>query len=450
MKLDEQPGSLISVCRSDYEVSDFLGVIEVDGYKGLTSLDASCLRAGAESSAKDQRFELINAVNAGKHVELSVTANTFRQRNKPNRRGLRLEPSKLESRAPTWKNLPYLTDHNTWIMTSSKGTILSSKAVQESTNVAAFEQVLHAVTPDAVKGILNGTFRRFSIGWFPVGPVLCTVHGCDVRMSDSCSCWPLSEVTAVDGSKKIAEYLFTDFEGKETSTVVIPAVSDTSISDIRAQLSAELGIPATKHRTPPPQKPTPTKENTMRFARLAAFLGMTAFEEADEPAALAAVEALQRRATTAEARAVTAETSLSAVRTQLTNAESALTTLTAAQVGERITAVLAQGYAAGKLRPTRDKEGKVTEGPIEKFLRGLGASGGITVLEAQLAAMPVIVPVGQRLQAFEAGDPERSTIGVEDELTADNPYIVNAAAQLGLKPADMIAFATGHVAIGGQ
>lgn len=422
----------LSELRSDFIVGELLGDIEVDGFTGLTKLAAAELRGEESTDAKAQRFELITAINGGKHVELAVTALTFRQRKTPNRRYLRLADDKLAARVGSWKGLPYLTDHNTYSMSASKGTILSSKLVEESATVHAFEQKLHVVKPEAVRGFLDGTYKQFSVGWFPLGPVLCSVHNCDIRQLDSCNCWPGTTVVGVDGKTQIAEYVFSDYEGKETSSVVIPAVKDTSVEDVRAALAAELNLPPTRTLI------TRNKEHRMALHRLAAVLGLAALTDAEESRAVDAVEALQRRATTAE-------TSLAARTTELAQANTALTAATGAAREIQVGAILqSQGYAAGKLKRGKDGEGKDTPSPMEGWLRGLAAQpNGIELVKTQLTQMPVIVPVGQRSAADAAREPVR-TDG-DSELSADNPYLKNAAQQLGLKVEDMVAFAQNHI-----
>lgn len=437
--MSEQEKRPISQLFSDLIVADFVGEIEIDGHPGLSVLPAGSLKSESpDADAKAHRFELISAVRGGKHVELAVTAQTFEQTKHPNLRFLRLAEDKLALRAPTWKGQPYLTDHNTYSIKSSQGTIVSSKAI-ETAHGTAFEQKLNAVTADAVIGILNGTFNKFSIGWWRAGPVLCSAHGCDVTSDDGCGCWP-GEVVTLEGGKKVTvEYVFTDFRGKETSTVVLPAVQNTSISEIRAALAAELNIPQSRSR--PPTRTT--KETKMLFHRLAAALGLAALGEADEDRALAAVSALQ-------ARANTATSDLATARASLTQAEAAVRTLTAAQLGVQVDAILqAEGFSKGKIRRSHDSAGQLTVGPVETFIRKLGADAGLEVMKAQLAAMPVIVPLGQR-QAELGKEPAITVLGAEEGegLDEQNPYLINAAQLTGQKVSDLVSFAKGHIAGG--
>lgn len=376
--------TMFSSLRSDIEVGQLLGRIEIDGYKGLTSLDASALELDGKPDADTaaHRAEMITAVRGGKYMELSVNALTFRQRKTPNRRFLRLAVDKLADRAPTWKGQPFLVDHNTYSMSASMGTILSSKLVQESTNIAAFEQTLRVVNPKAVIGFLDGTFRKFSIGWFALGPVMCSAHGVDVRGSDSCYCYP-GDTVMVDGKPEVVQYEFTDYEGKEVSAVVIPAVRDTSVEDVRAALAAELHLPH-RHRLTP-------KERTMPFPKLAAALVLTALSESDEDRAVTAVTALRERAAAAELDAgqqraeVTRLTAELAVQTAIANTAGAAA----------MDALIADAYKVGKLGYGKDAEGKNTPDPLESLLRDFGKAAGRDALAAKLTAMAPRIPIAQ-------------------------------------------------------
>lgn len=190
----------------------------------------------------------------------------------------------------------------------------------------------------------------------------------------------------------------------------------------------------------------------MRFTRLAAALGLAALADTDEDSALAAVEALTRRAATAESQLATVRIERDTARTSLVNAEAALTTATAAAKGVQIDAILkAQGYAVGKLRYGKDAEGKQSASPMEPWLRSLAAQpNGLELLKTQLGQMPEVVPVGKRPASDDATNPTRLEIVADDEeLTVDNPYIQSAAAQMGLKPEEMVTFAKNNFA-GGQ
>lgn len=422
---DSRPVDLsIGGCRSDFEVGSLHGNIEIDGWKGISSIPAAALSLDStDTDAKAHRAEMITAVRGGKHLSLAVNAFTFRQRPAPNRRHLRLAADKLADRAPSWKGQPFLQDHNTYSIKASHGLIAASRMVQESTNIAAFDQSLHAVTPEAVIGFLNGTWRKFSVGWFALGPVNCSVHECDIRSSDSCSCWP-GETVMVDGKPKVVEYEFSDYEGKEVSTVVIPAVRDTSVSDIRAALTAELHLPA--------RRSTPKEQTKMAgFPKLMAALALTSLTEADEDRAVGSVTALRERVSAAELDAGT----LRADNARLT-AELAVQTQLATQAATAaIDGLLADAYKAGKLIHGKDAEGKNTPDGLESLLRDYGVSAGRDKLAAKLTGMKSVVPIGQRQLTPEVGEPAKTAL-VSVPTDAE---IARAALQLGVPENDLRA-----------
>lgn len=426
---DDETNLRAGACRSDFEIGTFLGDIQIDNYKGLLSIPSSALALdGGDLDSKAHKAEMIEAVRAGKHITLSVTAMTWRQRKAPNRRYLRLAADKLADRAPSWKGQPFLVDHNTYSMKASMGTILSSKLVQESTNIAAFEQVLHAVKPDAVIGFLDGTFRKFSIGWFPLGEVLCSVHECDVRSRDSCFCWP-GETVTLDGKDQIVEYVFSDYEGKEVSAVVIPAVRDVSVEEIRAALTAELHLP--------PRRNTP-KEHTMAgFPKLAAALALTALTDAEEDRAVTAVTALRERASAAELDAGQQRAEVARLSAELV-VQSALA---AAGQAAAMDTLIADAYKVGKLAYGKDAEGKNTPDALESLLRDYGKTAGRDKLATKLTEMAVRVPIGQPPIAKSVGEPVKTglrSIPTDDEI-ATAAYdagvpVDDMRAQYGLAP----------------
>jgi hypothetical protein len=415
--MKEHP-AVLSALRSDFEIGTILDV-QVDNFPGITSLPGSAFSLdAADLESKKTRGQLIEAVRGGKHLALAVTATTWRQRPTPNRRGLRLAPAKLADRVSSWKGKPFLVDHNTYkVMEASKGTILSSKLIEESPKVHSFEQTLEVVKPDAVIGILDRTLSSFSISWFALGPVMCSVHGVDLASPDSCGCWPL-ETVMVDGKPQIVQYEFTDYGGKETSGVVVGAVQDTSVDEVRAALSAEL------HLHPP--RPRPPKENkSMAFTRLAAALKLAALSESEEDAAVTAVTTLQTRAVTAEA-----ELGLQRAEVARLSTENARLTKEVEAAGAAALDGLIEGaYKSGKLAYGKDAEGKNTPDPNEELLRDLGKLKGGSALSAHIGKMRAVVPVGVPPVVEKTTEPARPTT-----LSAvpTDQQIRDAATQLGV------------------
>lgn len=431
----KEHSAVLSALRSDFEIGTILDV-QIDNFAGLTSLPATAFALdGGDVESKKKRGELIEAVRAGKHIALAVTATTWRQRPAPNRRGLRLAVDKLADRVGSWKGKPFLVDHNTYrVMEASKGTILSSKLIEESPKVHSFEQQLEVVKPDAVIGFLDRTLSSFSISWFPFGPVMCSVHGVDLASPDSCGCWPL-ETVMVDGKPQIVQYEFSDYGGKETSGVVVGAVQDTSVEEVRAALSAELHL----H----PARPRPSKESKKMamFPRLATALKLAALSESDEDAAVTAVTTLQQRAATAELELATA----SREQTRLTGEVARLTKEVETAGAAALDGLIEGAYRAGKLAHGKDAEGKNTPDPMESLLREHGRLSGRPALEAKLSSMRAVVPVGVAPVASTTTEAAKSTTLA---AVPSDQQIRDTATQLGV-PENSIRARYGLAPIGG-
>lgn len=414
----------LTALRSDFEIGTVLGDIQISGFGGLLTMPDPMRKLDAGGDMKSQRGELITAIRGGKHLELSVNAITWRQRPAPNRRYLRLAADKLADRAGSWKGKPLLIDHATHTVKSAMGTILSSKLLEESSKVVAFEQTLHVVKPDAVIGFLDGTMRTFSIGWHALGPVMCSVHGVDVTGQDSCYCWP-GETVTLDGKNKIVEYEFSDYEGKETSIVVSPAVRDTSVEGIRAALSTEL------HLHPARSRPPKESKKMAAFTRLAAALKLTALSESDEDSAVTAVTTLQTRAVSAEA-----ELGLQRAEVTRLTAENARLAKQVEDAGAAALDGLIEGaYKSGKLAYGKDAEGKNTPDPNEELLRDLGKLKGQTALSAHIGKMRPVVPVGVTPVVDKTTEPPRATLAA----VPTDAQIRTTAEQLGVSENDLRA-----------
>jgi hypothetical protein len=427
----------IIACRGDDEplvervggAIEMLSDIEIYGRFSASAAPVTReLKAGGGDDSNAHRLELIQQLRNNQHLELVVKrARVFKQSMSPgkmrNRNSLRFLGSQLASIAPTWKGQPFLVDHNAYEQAARKGTILTSE-LGEHQGSPAFFQGFSVVKPDAAISVLDGTIDRFSIGWFPLSAVMCTVHKVDVRGKDSCYCWP-GETVEVDGKAQIVEYEYQDAEGKELSSVNVPAVKGTKIEEFHAALAAELDF-----------SPTRPKERKMKFHRLAVALGLSALDEADEDRALTAVEALSRRATTAEQELATSRRDLGAAQAQLAAAQTGIQA--AGKI--RIDGIISAATAAGKIKAVRNAAGEPVMSAKETRLRRIAAEpGGIAQLEAEIAELDVIVPVGQRLQIEEVEAPKRTTIAaVKDGALANAMQAI--ADQLGIKVEDMVKF----------
>lgn len=422
-----QHGDRAFACRGDEEllierssagVLSFLSDIEVHG-RGAPTRE---LKAGGGEESNAHRLEMIQALRDGKHLELVVKrALAYRQpKGKPNRRYLRFNEDQLVSSAGSWRGQPFLVDHNTYEQDARKGSILTSEFSLDEKGAPALFMGFAVVKPEAAISVLDGTIDRFSIGWFSLGPVMCTVHGCDVTSSESCGCWP-GEMVKLDGKEKIVEYEYQSFRGKELSAVNVPAVIGTRIEEYRAALAAELHLP--------PRRTTP-KESVMAFPRLAAALALTVLGEGDEDRAVAAVTALRERATASELDAAT----LRRENERLTSELRVQTELATRAQGEAIDSLIADAYKAGKLCYGKDAEGKSTPDALESLLRDFGKTAGRDALVAKLTAMKSVIPVGQPPIVNDTKEAPRQLAVVPTDAE-----IRRAAQQMGVPEDDLRA-----------
>ena len=402
-------------------------VATLESIEALGDVAAAILKdnAGGELDAR-ARAALIEAVRAGKHVELRARAITFRQRDgSPNKNFLRFKSSKLGEIAASFVGKPFLLDHSKSYQQARMGTIEESEAVPLAGGWVGFRQTLRAVKPHAVVSILDGTLDRFSIGWDPRGTVICTAHGVDVRSKKSCywleDCYP-GKLVEVDGETKIAEYEWQSTEGLESSGVNTPAVSGTKIENVRAALAAELSLT--------PDHETERKDRPMPFPKLAAALALATLAEGDDDRAGVIVTELR-----AELAAANAEKSAAIKRAELAEKDAAEVAPLRARVAEleskQVDAILeAQGYRAGKLIRGKDAEGKSVPSAREVRLRRIAAEpGGLAALEAELAELDVVVPIGQR-ELSEVDPTPRTRLAVGGDIPP--AVLASTAKQMGL------------------
>lgn len=412
---EKNPAELLSVCRSFAETSeDHDQEIQVVG----TALGEAILRdAGGEIAAA--KGKLIEAVRAGQHVELSVRATTFRQKDgSPNKNFLRFKSSKLGEIGSSYVGRPFLLDHNKWSQEARMGTILKSEAVPLAGGWTGFRQTLHVVKPHGVISVLDGTLDAFSIGWDPSGTVICSAHGTDVRSRKSCywteGCYP-GKLVEVDGKSQIAEYEWQSTTGTEVSGVNSPAVGGTKIEDVRTALAAELSL------TPPTLDERKAPDMDL-LATLAAILGVATLTE---PAAAAAVRELK------DGRLAAEQERDSAIK----RAELAEGKIAAAELSARTVladAKIADAYKAGKLIKTRDAAGGELASPREARLRRIASeTDGLAALDAELAEMPIVVPIGRAVLTEEDPNPKASSGPISRGILA------SVAKQLGHDPAEL-------------
>jgi len=88
-------------------------------------------------------------------------------------------------------------------------------------------------------------------------------------------------------------------------------------------------------------------------------------------------------------------------------------------------------YRDGRLLHKRDERGNILPSPNEARLRRLAEREGFAELEAELASMPQLAPIGKR-----AYDPFLRSTHEEGEISAE---LASVAAQLNLDPNQLAA-----------
>lgn len=160
----------------------------------------------------------------------------------------------------------------------------------------------------------------------------------------------------------------------------------------------------------------------MDFTRLAASLGLAALTNAaDEDRGVRAHED-EKRARLA------AEQERDAALKRATEAEGKLATVESAALDVQVGALIEGAYREGKLLYARDAEGKAQASPREARLRRIAKEpGGLEALKLEIAEMPKIAPVNERVLTDQVPEPVR--LG---RNPVSDTALASVAAQLGL------------------
>lgn len=212
---------------------------------------------------KSEIKSLLERVRSGEAISVEVVATTYIQRSSANRNAIRFKDtaSALKKIAKSGMKNPVLRDHDQSSVMARGGTVLKSYAEQVG-DEWHFKQRLELVKPWAVEGVLDGTIDRFSIGWFPTGPILYSHTGKEIEGWPTH--WPGEELE--DGT--VVEWVYTEAELIEVSGVNVPAVTGTHIEGIRSALSVETAPQQQREKQEP-------KEHGMKKSLLS-ILGLAA------------------------------------------------------------------------------------------------------------------------------------------------------------------------------
>lgn len=212
------------------------------------------VRAGGSEITDKRRDELLAKLAAHEYVELEIDLLAFEQKTgQRNRNCTRFRDESLRALGASGKSTPFLRDHAQRDLGARAGTIIRSKTEEPVDGHYQLKQTARVTAPWAVDALLRGNLDRFSIGWNPTGPILCSLHDEPVWSywsGGKCLCWPgdtLKRVIGSDGVERlvyaddgelVAEWIYTKADLVETSAVSVPAVPSAQIEGIRASLAA--------------------------------------------------------------------------------------------------------------------------------------------------------------------------------------------------------------------
>ena len=346
------------------------------------------LRAGGSNLDAGGRSSLLAKLRAGEMpMRMELDAVTYVQRSTPNRNYVRIADDKLAAVAASFVGAPVLRDHNSDNLKARAGTVKASVLDVQADGSKAFRQTLELVKPWAMEAALDGTLDRFSIGFRRTGAIVCSVCNAEYArgffgMYPKCDHMPGDLCAVGEGQTRVAEMLYTNAEGLETSAVSVPAVAGTGIEDIRASLSAaraeHLGLAQGKD------------PKMSKFALIVAALALP--QEATEEQAVTAIESLQ-------GKLEASQVALAAEKSRADGAEGRLAAIETEARKARVDALVKQAVADGKIVLKHDESGAAVEGKVEKAIRKLAAQD-LAAAEEFVADLPRATP---------AGAPARST-----------------------------------------
>jgi len=390
----------------------------------LVSTNAFCpgeihaLRRGTGEAAdlsESDRASLLADVrgNPGSTARLILEATTYLQGDKPNHNFVRFREGSMRALARSFVGKPFLRDHQQRDFLARGGTILASELVERDDGQRVIRQTLELVKPWAIESALDGTLDRFSIGWRPTGPVVCTV--CHEPYFHNL--WPTCEhelgksYAVRGGEERIAEAEFTDSEGVEVSGVSVPGVENTSVDAIRQALALN-----------------DTERLQAALREFAACGG--AIQPGDKPMNLAAIAKALGLAATVEESAILVEIErrnilLEQEQRVRAEVEARLAAVEEREAAARRTALIDRALREGKVRPNT---------PLVDKLNAL-ALRDIEAAELLVNDLQRVTPVGAGLVSAQSAPPPAAD-AAEASLNESDREV---ARQLRLTPAQMAA-----------
>ena len=164
------------------------------------------------------RAATIAAIESGQIEHLNFQAMVFNT--KPNRNHLAFMPEELAAFAASFKDMPFLRNHDSSDIASRDGTIIESELVQDEN----FMQTIQLTTRRGMLDFIEGRIDRFSISWW-YDEILCSI--CNSSWFE-CPHMPGRKYQTATG-EKMCELISLNPKGKETSAVNTPAVDGTTL-----------------------------------------------------------------------------------------------------------------------------------------------------------------------------------------------------------------------------
>lgn len=166
-----------------------------------------------EPAPQIDRAQMLSDIESGKLEYIEFKARVFKGGQNAN--FVRFLDDEMPKFAETFKNKPFLRDHNTFEIEARDGTITDSRM-----NGNALEQTIQITTRKGMTAYVEGQIDRFSIGWRPE-----KIH-CSICNADYQSC---SHQRGSRYENKFCEILMINPAGIETSAVNNPAVDGTAM-----------------------------------------------------------------------------------------------------------------------------------------------------------------------------------------------------------------------------
>ena len=411
------------------------------------------LRSGVEGTVLSpaQRDALLAEVrgNPATTARLTLVAHTYLQGGATIcTKFVRIRDGALRAAGRSFRNTPFLRDHQANDFMARGGTVVESDVVDLDGDVKAFRQTLELVKPWAIEAALDGTMDRFSVR-FKGGPVSCTICGAEFRSSffgglyPSCDHEPGAQYPLKDGSTAMCLAEFYAATGVETSCCSVPSVGGTNVDEIRAAALAaahageldlthpqwaELSALINPHKEKLPMKV---------FATLAAVIGLAA--DVDEAAIVVGVEKVVTERDGLRA-------ALSDTQTKLNAAVAERATAELATRETRRTGLLERALNEGRYIKGSNSEAHAVKLAARGDLDGLQAfiddlpAGGAVPLRAGLRSVtedptPRVAPGAVVLNDDDKAAAKRMGVTLEAYLVQK----LEALASVGIKQAPVTA-----------